>query len=201
MKIEYEATFPNIDKSAMRERLILAGARLVKPESLLKRNVYRLPAGHELEGGFLRVRDEGDKVTMSLKVIKECGIEDQQEICLTVDDFIQASEFLNAIGCEAKSYQETRREVWELDGVEVDLDEWPFLEPFVEIEGESEEEVVATCEKLGLDYGDAKFCSAGKLYSEKYGLPLELINNQVTLINFEMENPFLKLDNKPDDSL
>lgn len=193
MKIEYEATFPAIDKNEVRQRLLLAGAELIKPEFVLKRNVYRLPKGNEIEGGFLRVRDEGNRTTMSLKVIGECGIEDQKEICLTVNDFNQASEFLSNIGCEPKSYQETRREIWELDGVEVDIDEWPFLEPLVEVEGASEEEVRSASEKLGFDYSLARFCSAGMLYSEKYGLPLDLINNEIDLITFEIENPFVKL--------
>jgi len=192
MNIEYEATFPNINKDEIRQRLLSAGASLIKPEFFLKRNVFHLPKGNEVEGGFLRVRDEGDKITMSMKVIKEKGIEDQEELCLTVNDFNQASEFLGVIGCTQKSYQETKRETWEFDGVEIDIDEWPFLEPFVEIEGSSEEAVRSVSEKLGFDYSQALFCSAGTLYSKKYGLPATSIN-KTPMITFEMENPFLKL--------
>lgn len=192
MKIEYEATFTDIDKEAVRQNLIVAGGRLIKPETILRRNVFYLPKGCEIEGGFLRVRDEGNRVTMSLKVIGEKRIEDQKEICLNVNDFHQATEFLSSIGCIPKAYQETKREVWELDGVEVDIDEWPFLEPFVEVEGESEAEVMAVSEKLGFDYNEAKFCSAGMLYSIKYDLPFGTLTNEIPLLNFEMENPFLK---------
>lgn len=69
MIIEYEATFADIDKDAMRRKLSGAGAVLTKPEFLQKRVVFALPAGNEIVGGYARVRDEGDRITMSLKVI------------------------------------------------------------------------------------------------------------------------------------
>lgn len=60
MDIEYEAKFLNVDKVALQKKLKAAGAKLVKPEQLYKRAVFFLPKGHEIEGGWLRVRDEGD---------------------------------------------------------------------------------------------------------------------------------------------
>ena len=135
MNIEFEATFTNIDKDEMRAKLSSVGARLVRSEYMQKRFVFTLPKGHEIPGGWLRVRDEGDKITMSLKVISGNTIEDQKEICLTVNDFNEAVLFLESIGCVQKAYQESKRELWMLDDVEITIDEWPFLEPFVEVEG------------------------------------------------------------------
>jgi len=40
MAIEYEATFPNIDKDEIRERLKKAGAVLIHAEVLQKRNNF-----------------------------------------------------------------------------------------------------------------------------------------------------------------
>ena len=111
-------------------------------------------------------------------------------ICLKVDNFDNAISLLVTIGCVQKSYQETRRELWILDGVEITIDEWPFLEPFVEIEGESEVEVGSVAEKIGFDWSQAKFCSVTNLYEEKYGVSKEVINNQTPKIVFEMANPF-----------
>lgn len=37
------------------------------------------------------------------------------------------------------------------------IDEWPWLKPFIEIEGETEEVIKATAEKLGLSWSDAVF--------------------------------------------
>ncbi|NTW22015.1 CYTH domain-containing protein [Candidatus Falkowbacteria bacterium] len=192
MNIEYEATFFPVEKDEVRERLRLAGAELVRPEFMQKRVTFKFPEGHDIYGGWLRVRDEGDKVTMSLKVVDGDTITDQKEICLTVDSFGEAEKFLLTVGCTKKAYQETRRELWRLDGVEITIDEWPFIEPLVEVEGESETAVRHVSEQLGFDYSKALFCAVGYLYKLKYGVALDEINNRTPKITFEMENPFVK---------
>lgn len=191
MKIEYEATFIEIDKDATRSKLAAAGARLVRPEFLQKRMVFRLPKGHDIKGGWLRVRDEGDKITMSLKVVDGDRIENQKEVQLTVDSFAEARQLLTSIGCEEKSYQESRRELWRLDSVDITIDEWPFLPPFMEVEGASEAEVRAVSEKIGFDYLEARFCSVDTLYNEKYNISIEQINNHTPKILFGKVNPFI----------
>lgn len=118
-------------------------------------------------------------------------IEDQKEICLTVDSFEQAEALLAALGCRRKAYQETKRELWTLDGVEIMIDEWPFLDPFVEIEGTSEEAVKSVAEKLGFDYAQAIFGAVDVVYMRKYPhLTADRINNHTPSIIFECENPF-----------
>lgn len=190
MNIEYEATFIGIDKVKVRENLSRIGAKLIKSEFLQKRVVFDLPQGHEIQGGWLRVRDEGDKITMSLKVVNGDKIYNQKETQLVVDNFEEAKKFLSSIGCKESAYQENKRELWILDEVEITIDEWPFLEPFVEVEGKSEDEVKLVAEKLSFDYQKAKFCSVDTIYSEKYGVSTEMVNKAPILI-FEMENPFL----------
>lgn len=192
MKIEYEATFINIDKEEIRKKLKEVGAKLIKPEFIQKRVVFNLPQGHEIKGGWLRVRDEGDRITMSLKVVDGNKIKNQKEICLNVDDFQNAELFLTTIGCERKAYQENKRELWLLDDVEITINEWPFLEPFVEIEGNSEDSVKKVSEKLSFNYKKALFCSIDILYNKKYGIPLDVINNQTPSITFNSYNPFAR---------
>ncbi|HOZ56000.1 MAG: CYTH domain protein [Parcubacteria group bacterium ADurb.Bin316] len=191
MNIEYEATFTNVDKNEIRTKLKSIGAQLIKPEFLMKRTVFNLPAGHEINGGWLRVRDEGDKITMSLKVVEAGKIENQKEACLIVDDYQKAANFLEHIGCARKSYQETRRELWIFDDVEITIDEWPFLEPFVEVEGKSEDEVKRISEMLGFDYNQALFCAVDTLYSQKYGISEKAVDKE-SLIIFNNSNPFIK---------
>ncbi len=192
MNIEYEATFPNIKKDTVRARLAAVGAECTRPEFLQKRSGFHLPDGHEIPGGWLRVRNEGNKITTSLKIVDGSNIESQKELCLAVDDFDKAMQFLSALGARQKTYQESKRELWRLDEVEITIDEWPFLEPFVEIEGKSEQAVRAVAEKLGFDYATAKFCAVTTLYAEKYGISEDRINNHTPRIVFDMKNPFLR---------
>lgn len=191
MHIEYEATFERVDIEDVRTRLGLSGATRVRPMFLQKRAVFFLPKGHEVQGGWLRVRDEGDKITMSLKVVDGETITDQKEICLTVDSFTEACDMLVMIGCIQKAYQETNRELWTFDGAAITIDEWPFLEPFVEVEGESETLVREVSERIGFTYADARFCHVGTLYGEKYGFPESVFNDETPLLTFAMENPFM----------
>lgn len=192
MKIEYEATYTKIDKNDIRQKLEQVGAKLVRPEFLQKRVTFNLPEGHEIAGGWVRVRDEVDKITMSLKVIDGTNIENQKEILLDVNNFEDARTLLATLGCREKAYQENKRELWVLNDVEITIDEWPFLEPFVEVEGLSEESVRLVSEKIGFNYKDALFCAITTLYSQKYGLDENVINNQTPKIVFDMENPFVK---------
>jgi len=190
MDIEYEATFQKIDKEKIRLQLKDSSAKLVKKEFLQKRIVFHLPRGNEITGGWLRVRDEGNKTTMSLKVIDGHSMSDQKETQLVVHDFETACSFLENLGCKEKAYQENKRELWELDGVEIAIDEWPFLEPFVEVEGKSEEIVKKIAEKLGFNYSEAVFGPVTVLYKNKYNVSEDVINNHTPRITFDDPNPF-----------
>ncbi len=191
MEIEYEAVFTTITPDAFRVVLTNAGAELVRSEYMQKRSAFNLPTSVVARKGWARVRDEGDKVTMSVKQILGEGIESQKESCVTVNSFDQGVMLLEQLGCTKKAFQESKRELWLLDGVEVTIDTWPFLEPFVEVEGASEVAVRAVSEKLGFDWAKAKFCAVDTLYSEKYDISTDRINNHTPEILFAMENPFL----------
>ena len=192
MKTELEATFPNIHKDDIRKKLRNSGAELLRSEFMQKRYAFRLPKGNHINGGWARVRDESDKITMSIKVVDGDKINNQKEVCLKVDSFDEAVYFLTLLGCEKKAYQETKRELWVLDNVEITIDEWPFLEPFLEVEGKSEEEVMEVCKKIGLKYDQALFCAVDKLYSLKYNVSEDIINNHTPEIVFNGKNPFSK---------
>ncbi|MFA6466965.1 MAG: CYTH domain-containing protein [Patescibacteria group bacterium] len=193
MQIEYEASFTNIDKDDIRSRLKKAGAQMIYPEFLMKRYVWHFPKGYEIKGGWIRVRQEADKVTMSVKIIKDNKhIEDQKETCLTVSSFEDAREIINTIGCQEIAYQESKRELWKIGQVEITIDEWPFLEPFVEIEGPNEQAIQVVAKLLDFDYSQAIFGSVDFQYAAKYGVTLEQINTQTTHIVFDMPNPFIK---------
>lgn len=191
MQTEYEATFAPVEKEAMRERLRACGAVLVRAEFLQRRVNFHLPKSSSVQEGWLRVRDEGDKVTMSIKsVLQNISMEGQKELCLTVDDFEKAKEFLTELGCGLKSYQETKRELWKIRETEICIDEWPWLSPFVEIEGSSEAEVRAVADTLGFVWSEAIFGSVDVQYAKKYKVSTVRINNETPRFVFGEKCPF-----------
>lgn len=189
MQTEYEATFYPVVIDEVRSRLQTIGATPSYPARLMRRSVFNLP-NHSPQR-WARVRDEGDRITMSVKDVSGGAIESQKEAMVTIDSFEQGVALLTALGCQEKAYQETRRELWMMDGVEVTIDEWPFLEPFVEVEGVSEESVRAVAEKLGFGWNEARFCAVDALYAERYSVSEEQINNKTPRIVFGEQNPFL----------
>jgi adenylate cyclase class 2 len=196
MAIEYEATFSNINKDEARARLKKIGAVLVYPETLQKRSNFNPPQNQD-HSSWLRIRDEGRGViTMSHKIVPDKAdlINQQQEICFKVDNFEEAKNFLLALGCKEKNYQETRRELWTISGAEITIDEWPFLNPFLEIESDSETSVKNIAEKLGYDYKKALFCNVFYLYSQQYGIPINNLKERalkdLSILTFSSRNPF-----------
>jgi len=72
------------------------------------------------------------------------------EINLAVESAEAACALLAALGCVQVMRFEKKREVWELDGCEVALDEVPHLGSYVEIEGPDNEAIGRLQERMGL---------------------------------------------------
>lgn len=170
MNKELEAKYFIENKDSIREQIKNLGLKLIKPEFLMKRKVF--DKGKKSE--YIRVRDEGDKITMTFKHITGTTINDVKEVEIEVSDFESASEIINQTDFKEKSFQENLREIWQNDEVEIVIDTWPFLQPYIEIEAESEEIVEKYSKLLGFDMSkDAFFGAVGVLYKEQYNIPVE----------------------------
>lgn len=169
METEIEAKFPDIDADALRSVLKEKGAHLEHSEVLMRRKNYDYPDRRlEKMGGWIRVRDEGDKVTLSYKQLNDRTLHGTKEVNVVVDDFDTTCLFLESIGMEVKAYQETRREKWKYKGVEITLDTWPWVPTFVELEGPTEEVVKEVASNLGFDWNKAMHGSVETIYQMHY---------------------------------
>ena len=177
MYTEIEAKWLEIDHDEFREKLVKLGAEQIYPKTDMIRTCFDFPDKSLYErSGWVRVRDEGDKITMSYKQSDDSSLCGTKEICLEVDNYDNAVSFLENIGLETKSVQKTRRERWVLDGVEIDLDEWPWIPPYVEIEAPTEQELVAVAEKLGLKIDDAMHAAVDLVYAKYYDVTVDEVD-------------------------
>lgn len=119
-------------------------------------------------GGWIRVRDEGDKITLSYKQLNDRTLHGTKEVSVVVDDFARAGELLIDIGMVQRAYQETKRELWKLGDAEITIDTWPWIPTFVEIEAPTENELQNTAEALGLSWDDAMHGSVETAYQKYY---------------------------------
>lgn len=168
MQPEIEAKFLSVDHDVVRQKLQSLGAQLEKPMYLMRRTLFDYPDGRirKALNGRLRVRNEGDKVTITFKTPRSDQYAD--EIETTVGSYGVMVELLTAIGLVSYSVQESKRETWRFKDVEVALDEWPWAKPFIEIEGKQEAAIRDCAARLGFDWAEAAFGPAETVYRVEY---------------------------------
>ena len=171
MHTEYEVRILEIDEVEIEKKLNSLGAEL-QWDHLQKRYVYDFIP--KIDGEWIRLRTNGDKTTLTIKNIVSSQIDGTQELEVVVDDFEKTNLVLNELGFVAKGYQEIRRRQYILDGVEIDIDSWPLIPTYLEIEGKSEQDVYQVLEKLGISRDSATSRDVEGIYLD-YGYDLEKI--------------------------
>lgn len=170
MAIEIEAKILKIDKEALGNKLIEIGAK--KIEDVFFRSISFDFNGYPLdnENSWIRLRDNGKKVTLAYKKRlgatsvhgKDSGME---EIEVIVSNYEDTSTILKKIGMIEKFSQEKKRTTWKKGGVTFDIDTWPQLDTYLEIEAESWEEVDRAILELGYKLEDKMICSTTQIYA------------------------------------
>lgn len=171
---EIEVKFLNVDPKKLQRKLKKIGAKKVF-EKLYKRRVFDFPDLRFNDiGAWLRVRDEGDKVTMTWK--RRIGVkshngkyndQSMEEIEIEVSDFDKVAKIIKKLGLEEKFYEENKRIRYVLDDIEFDIDHWPGLEPYLEIEAESWDDIDKAIKLLDLNPKDKKIFSTYQIYQLK----------------------------------
>jgi len=170
---EKEIKFLNIDTNLIEKKLEEIGAKKLF-ERLYKRRVFDYPDLRlNKEGSWIRVRDEDDKIMLGFK--KRIGMgggkdgndKGMEEIEVEVSDFNKTCDILLRSGLIEKHYVENRRIRYQLDDIEYDIDIWPELEPYLEIEAPSWDSVHKGIALLGLNLDEGKIFSTYQIYKLK----------------------------------
>lgn len=169
MENEYEITVLDINVDEIEKRLLGIGAIKIG-EFLQKRKLYNFH--EEYRGRFIRLRTNGSKTTLTIKdksAKKEIG--SVKELEVEVSDFEKTDKILNMLGYEYSMYQENKRTTYKLGDVEFDIDTWPMIPTYLEIEGKSKEQVEEMIEKLVVDKSKLSLDKVSEIY-KKYGLDI-----------------------------
>jgi adenylate cyclase class 2 len=121
---------------------------------------------------FIRLRTAREKTTLTYKHHKERTVDGAVEIEFEVSDAKSAEAFLDTIGLPAYRHQEKKRHTLTLDGVTIDIDTWPRIPTYVELEGSSEQALKALAQKISFDWKDAVFDDARAVIEEHYHIPV-----------------------------
>jgi len=165
MAIEYETKILNIEKKDIENKLISFGAKKLF-EHKFRRWVLDM-GNHE----WTRLRDEGDKVTLTYKKRNNKEIDGVEEIETIVEDFDEIAEILLKQKWVGTYYQENKRIMYVMDNIEFCIDNWPDIPTYLEIEGKSMEDVKKGLKMLDLEKHDVGNISVCDVY-EKYDINL-----------------------------
>ena len=166
MKTEYEVRLLEIDHDLMIEKLEKLGAQKVFG-AMQERKVYDFNPVDP--NRWIRLRTNGLKTTLTIKELKDKTITGTKEAEIEVSSFIDTDEILNQLGYEARSYQQNFRIQYILDDVEIDLDRWPLIPEYMEIEGKSTDDVYAVLDKLGINKDAVTTMDVDSIY-KYYGI-------------------------------
>ena len=172
MKTEYEVRKLNISFEETIRKIEEMGAEKVG-EYHKKRYVYDfIPAQ---KGRWIRLRSNGKTSTLTIKEIKSLHIDGTKELEIEVSDFNDTNEILMKLGYLPRTFQENFRIEYTINGVNFDLDKWPMIPPYLEIEGNSEIDVIKMIDALGFKESDFTTMDVDTLYSSEYGIQLDSI--------------------------
>jgi len=177
MAKEYETKVIDIDVSAVQKQLLSLGATKTK-EVLMRRWVFDLYKDHP---EFIRLRDDGVNITLTYKSKAiSATIGDTEEIEVQVEDFEKTYAIISKISFSRVLYQENKRISYIWNSIEFDIDIWPKINPYLEIEADSLEKVQQGLAVLGLKDKDSGDLDVQILY-KNIGIDL----NSIEILKFE----------------
>ena len=179
--IEYEVRILEIDVEKIKMQLNQLNAVLVE-DVFQRRYVYDF--NPVLPNKWIRLRTNGKTNTLTIKNVESSNIDGTKELEIVVDDFDTTNKILEELGYKPRGIQENKRIKYNLNGVEVDIDTWPKIPTYLEIEGSSEEAVYNTLKLLKIKKEDATSLDVQSIYEQIYGFDL----NKNPNLYFEKEN-------------
>jgi predicted adenylyl cyclase CyaB len=162
MSKEIEKRFYTFDRKIINEKIKELGG-VSKGMFKFQIKTFIPPTGYNL----LRLRDEGHRITFTLKQKGNDGYELENEVI--VNNFNEMDTILEKIGHKKKYLIQKIREIYNIENSELVFDHYPGLPGYIEIESPTESELFSLADKLGL-IQDEKQIEAGDLYLEIYGI-------------------------------
>jgi len=174
MHTEYEIKVLEIDALTIKRKLAELNATF-KGDFEQKRFVYDFKP--IVSGKWIRLRTNGKKTTLTIKEVTSKQVDGTRELEIAVDNFDSTHLILKELGYEERAYQENRRSSYSLNDCDIEIDTWPLIPTYMEIEGPSEEIVYETLALLGIDQEKATSLDVESIYNEIYNININDINH------------------------
>lgn len=119
---------------------------------------------------WIRLRKSNDKIELTTKHImnkKNSNYQNVLESEIEVSSFEEANNLLESIGICKRNYQEKIRYSFIYKDAQIEIDIWPMLEPYLEIECDNDKTIEEILEKLGLLENEIVSTNTESLYKRK----------------------------------
>ena len=168
---EIEVVFLEINRGEIEKKLLKIGAHKVR-DYFYKHSSFDYPDYRlDNDNSWIRLRDEDGEIVLAYK--KRLGVTSQdgstndtgmEEIEITVGNYENTKVFLGKIGLVEKHEAEKKRSRWQKNTTVFDIDTWPAIPTFLEIEGANWGDIDIATELLGFDSKERKICSVNQIY-------------------------------------
>lgn len=169
MKTEYEIRILEINKEKIINKIEDLGAIKIG-EYNQQRYIYDLKPAQDNK--WIRLRTDGNTTTLAYKDIESNTIDGTKEVEFEVSNIEYAKEFMDKIGFKYRNFQENKRIKYMLDDVEIDIDTWPMIPTYMEIEGKSEDKVNEMIDRLGIDKTKITTLNCDDIYRNFYNIEI-----------------------------
>ena len=170
---EIETKILEVDADFITEKLNRLGAEKIQ-DVMLKVDWFSLPdLVKENHPWYLRVRSYSSgktEITWKGKPEITGTVRKVEEINILVDDHEKTKMLFKALGLVCYAHQEKKRMSWRLNNAQFDMDTYPKMPTYLEIEAENEKEIIDMIKKLGLEKFQTWNNGEKKLIIEKYKL-------------------------------
>lgn len=169
---EIEVRFLEINKAELIQNTVSLGGKDLGETMLEETIFYNTKDNWCTDHKLVKIRNNRGKITVTYKHFQSKTIDGTEEIEFEVNDKNSVKLFLEKCGLTAFREQQKLRHTLQLDDVTIDLDTWPKIPTYVELEGDNEESIKKVAAKLGLDWSKAVFDTPGKVIETIYNIPV-----------------------------
>lgn len=170
---EIEVRFLNIDKGVLAGKLRTLGAEEI-PEHMTEEVIFYDPdlKWRDVEKRFVRLRKKGESIVLTYKHnMQGTTLSGVEEIEFPVPEMEKVSLLLQRLNLMPYRRQQKLRHSFRFQGASIDIDTWPTVPPYAEIEGESEAHVRGIALALGLDWSQKVTDDALVVLEKHYNIP------------------------------
>lgn len=179
MHTEYEVRVLDINKDNLIKKLEELGATKIA-DFEYKRRVFNFNPPTDTK--WIRLRTDGNKTTLTIKKMESLEIDGTKEMEIEVSSFEETNRILEELGYKAHTYQQNRRTRYVLNDVELDIDTWPYIPTYLEIEGKDEKSVKDMIKLLDVDESKVTSIDVQSVFKEFYKIDIK----EAPIVSFDI---------------